>query len=256
MFTHDLTIPVIGLQMLVLVAHDADVTVRCDGSPDQVQLTLRTDTEQSDVMELLTQTTSEGRLTLELPPLLAGHGMALQFGRTSITLGKGAHTTLELSVPSGTELDLDTKTGNVTVHGLTHGMTVRTTTGDVTAEACSVAKVTSGTGDVTIDDLLDGTITTASGDVDVTSLSGPLEATTASGDITLTITDAAPVTLRTGSGDITVGVAPSLPVWQEFTSATGDVDVRLSERGEPAEGQPYVRLTARTGTGDLSVTDA
>ena len=64
------------------------------------------------------------------------------------------------------------------------------------------------------------------------------------------------VDVKTGAGDIRITVPRDIPVWQDLHSSFGEVVSRIASRGEPAEGQPFIRVTARTGTGDVVLQSA
>jgi hypothetical protein len=59
------------------------------------------------------------------------------------------------------------------------------------------------------------------------------------------------LTTKSVSGDVWVGIPAGVPVWTDITSTTVTVRSRLTGAGEPAAGQPYVELRARTVSGDV-----
>jgi hypothetical protein len=48
-----------------------------------------------------------------------------------------------------------------------------------------------------------------------------------------------------------VGIPSGVPVWTDVSTLTGSVTSNLVGAGEPAEGQPYVELRAKTVSGDV-----
>ncbi len=142
--------------------------------------------------------------------------------------------------------------------------------GDISLESLGEGRVHSGGGDVHVGAIASGTIKTGGGDIHVGRTEGEVTVTTGGGDVRLDScrgatqvgTGAGDVsahvvagqwTARTGAGDIIVTVPPDVPVWQDLSSPLGDVTSRIGGRGEPAEGQDHIEITARTGTGDISL---
>ena len=95
-------------------------------------------------------------------------------------------------------------------------------------------------------------VTTGGGDVRLDSCRGVTEVATGAGDISAHVAGGR-WQARSGAGDIIVTVPPGVPVWQDLSSPLGDVTSRLGGRGAPAEGQDHIEITARTGTGDISL---
>ena len=52
---------------------------------------------------------------------------------------------------------------------------------------------------------------------------------------------------KNASGDVRVGIPAGVPVWTDVSSVTGQVHSDLQGAGEPAEGQDYIELRAKTG---------
>lgn len=142
--------------------------------------------------------------------------------------------------------------------------------GDISVESLGEARVHTGGGDVHVGAIASGAIKTGGGDIHIGRTEGDLTATTGGGDVRLgscrgvteVSTGAGDVSAhvaagrwqaRTGAGDIIVTVPPGVPVWQDLSSPLGDVTSRIGGRGEPAEGQEHIEITARTGTGDISL---
>ena len=145
---------------------------------------------------------------------------------------------------------------------------LRTGGGDIRVSRIGEGSVKTGGGDVRVDDLGSGRIETGGGDIGVLRAGGDLAVSTGGGDVNLlhcpgetdVRTGAGDVTVeavsgsvnvKTGAGDIRITVPPEVPVWQDLHSSFGEVVSRIGSRGEPLEGQPYIRITARTGTGDV-----
>lgn len=145
---------------------------------------------------------------------------------------------------------------------------LRTGGGDIRVRRVGEGLVKTGGGDVQLDDLGSGRIETGGGDVTVLRGSGDLAVNTGGGDVTLlhcpgeteVRTGAGDVSvqavsgrvnLKTGAGDIRITVPRGIAVWQDLHSSFGDVISTIESRGEPEDGEPYLQVTARTGTGDV-----
>ena len=48
-----------------------------------------------------------------------------------------------------------------------------------------------------------------------------------------------------------VGVPAGLPVWTDVSTVTGSVSSDLEGAGQPADGEPFLALRARTVSGDI-----
>ncbi|MFT3861034.1 hypothetical protein [Micropruina sp.] len=98
----------------------------------------------------------------------------------------------------------------------------------------------------------DVAVTTGGGDVRLDSCLGSTEVSTGAGDVRAHVAGGR-WQARTGAGDIIVTVPPAVPVWQDLSSPLGDVTSHIGGRGEPVEGHEHIEITARTGTGDISL---
>ena len=164
-----------------------------------------------------------------------------------------------------------TGSGDVRLDDVDHEVVVETGSGDIgIGSVGGDLRVKSGSGDIEVDHLGgEGSIATGSGDVhiataggavQVRSASGDLrvrdarngvELSTASGDLYLDVVHRGRVTAKNVSGDINLGIPEGIPVWTDITSVTGSVSSDLAGAGEPAPGQDYVELRAKTVSGDI-----
>lgn len=180
---------------------------------------------------------------------------------------------LRLGVPDGLDYLIDAGAADITLRAaagpvrLTFGsgdislgqvrdLTCRGGSGDIhVAEiAGQPARVETGSGEIRI-----GTIRAAlsvksgSGNVVITRVDGAaVHASTGSGDIAVPFVTGS-VDLRTATGSVTVGVADDLPAWLDLHSGTGAVRIALAAGPEPAPGEPYATVRARTGSGEIAV---
>lgn len=244
---------------LTVIAHEADVEIHHDAPVGEVTIDVTAD-EPSYLDEAIKAEEKKGHIELTVPPLLTqgkGRGFALQIGRTSLSFGHTATVTAELHVPRGVPVEVDGKSGDVTVHGSPGSARIRTASGDVTMERCAGGEIRTGSGDVSLD-AAEGTLTvqTGSGEVRIDDASGSVQLTSGSGNIEVKRLSSGSLVARTGSADITIGALRGIPLWQDVSTTTGDLTVEVTPRGEPVEGQPHLEVRASSGSGDVTLRDA
>jgi hypothetical protein len=131
----------------------------------------------------------------------------------------------EITVPTETQLAIETGSGDCEVGGLRGDVTVQTGSGDV--------QVDDVTGNVKLD--------TGSGTIHARRVAGSFDAHTGSGNIGAVLAGPGNVRARTGSGDTDVrGVVGSL----DIDTGSGDI---------VAEGVPRARWNVGTSSGDVEV---
>lgn len=151
-----------------------------------------------------------------------------------------------------TQGNLDTGGGEISIDSLGEGR-VHSGGGDVHVGAIASGAIKTGGGDIHVGRTEgDVTVTTGGGDVRLDSCRGTTEVSTGAGDVSAHVAGGR-WQARTGAGDIIVTVPSGVPVWQDLSSPLGDVTSRIGGRGEPVEGQDHIEITARTGTGDISL---
>jgi DUF4097 and DUF4098 domain-containing protein YvlB len=143
----------------------------------------------------------------------------------------GGDDAIEVAVPSATELTVRTRTGDVTVRGLSGRVQVESMGGDVRVEGDPRSvHVESVSGDVTVrgsPGRLEAK--TVSGNVTARSATGSVDVSTASGEIEVGgrgITDG---TFSSASGDVTFRGRPTASASLSFETATGDVTLALPD---------------------------
>lgn len=196
-----------------------------------------------------------------------------------------------VSMPTGSQAVLRAGSATVAVTGDLAVVAVKSGSGDVTVERVGgQGLVETGSGDVRLESVTgELQVKCGSGDVRVGSLEGPATISTGSGDIVLART-AAHVAVKTGSGDLVVeeaaddltmstgsgdawvrralrgrltlngasgdvrvGIPSGTPVWTDVTTITGQIRSDLPSTGEPADGQDFIELRARTATGNVQL---
>jgi DUF4097 and DUF4098 domain-containing protein YvlB len=153
---------------------------------------------------------------------------------------------------------VETGSGDVRVDLALADLRVKSGSGEITlGRAAASLVISTGSGDVTVDHAVGPTaVKTGSGDLRVRESSTDVALTTGSGDLTIGAAHRGKVSVKGASGDVRVGVPAGTPVWTDITTVTGDIRSSLTGTGEPAEGQPYVELRAKTVSGDVVLVEA
>lgn len=185
----------------------------------------------------------------------------------------GGRDGLAVSVLLPTRSGLVTKLGSadLTATGELGEVSVKTGSGSIRIEAVhGDAKAQSGSGEIAVTRVAGAaSVSTGSGDVRLGSVTGDVSAKTGSGElrigeaetdlslrtgsgsISVGRTTRGRLVASTGSGDVRVGVPAGTPVWTDVSSSSGRVHSDLDPVGAPAEGQDYLELRAKTGSGDV-----
>ncbi|MPV36969.1 DUF4097 family beta strand repeat-containing protein [Georgenia subflava] len=205
---------------LVLTAADVDrVAVRLDPT--------RSDTEGQSLAEQTLVELAGNVLRIEVPP------------SRSRLFGSSARLRITITVPTGSELDVRSGSGDVSTSGALSGAQLRTGSGDVDLAEAEEVEVTTGSGDVTVASLGTGQLVTGSGDATVGAARRFLRTRSGSGDVV--VGSAADLEGASGSGDLLVKELSGRAV---VRTASGDVVIRRAVRGE---------IEAKTASGDVSV---
>lgn len=169
------------------------------------------------------------------------------------------------------ETMLKTGSGDVRIDAISAQAILETGSGDVQVEVVEgPLQVKSGSGGVTLDRLGGpATVSTGSGDVLINVATEPVQVksgsgdmrvreaqqdvvlSTASGDLVVDRMHRGQLAAKNVSGDIRVGIPAGIPVWTDISSMTGTVRSDLQGAGQPAEGQDYIELRAKTVSGDV-----
>ncbi|MET0692286.1 MAG: DUF4097 family beta strand repeat-containing protein [Propionibacteriaceae bacterium] len=180
---------------------------------------------------------------------------------------------LRLGVPPGLSFNIATGSADITISADIARSRVVSGSGDISLAGAEDIICTTGSGDVSISSVRGeaARVNTGSGDlrideafcaVSVKSGSGDvvvgrvqqseLQASSGSGDISIPATSGS-VDLRSASGSLTVGIADDLPAWLDLNSVSGRIRIALETSTQPAEGEPYVTVRARTASGEIAV---
>lgn len=184
---------------------------------------------------------SQAHLRLGVPPGLsfnlstgsADITISVDIARSRVVSGSG-----DIALAGATDLTCTTGSGDISIAAVTgDGARVNTGSGDIQIDDASCAvSAKSGSGDVLIRGLRHAELqaSSGSGDISVPSTSGTVD-------------------LRSASGSLTVGIADDLPAWLDLNSVSGRIRIALEASPQPAEGEPYVSVRARTASGEIAV---
>lgn len=276
---------------LTLSTHERGrVAVRVDGAtPDDVTVELREggvlavtrverDAPRGGWLRALRRGGAD--IDIQVP---CGSSLRLDCAAGDVTVGEDV-TSIEGRLGSGDlcvercdSVDVEVAMGDVDLHHVSGPVRLKAGNGDVDIDVVGgSATVTTGTGDVVLHQV-QGAVTVRSGsgdvkvgkagagchvdlgcgDLDADEIVGDVQVRSGSGDITImAIMTPCEARFSTATGDVTIGVAPHLKVWTDIRTVTGDVDLRLTPRGEPVGVEPFVSITGTTASGDVLVRDA
>lgn len=163
--------------------------------------------------------------------------------------------------------------GDAVIDTVRGSVRVRSGSGDLQLEHCDHDLVaTMGSGDIRVGTVRGKTQTgSGSGDVTINHAGGVVSAGSGSGDIVVNETDSG-VSAKTGSGDVQVhrarsgdvrattasgdvdvSVAQGTAVWLDLISISGDVRNELDAIAGPDETDQKLKLRVKTASGDISV---
>jgi hypothetical protein len=162
------------------------------------------------------------------------------------------HASVTVRVPPGTPVEVGSRSGDVSVAGLSGPVRLTTASGDVSArELTGPVEVHASSGDVDVHDLSGtATLEASSGDIEGNGLSSrTVHARTGSGDVDLLFATAPhDVDAETGSGDISLLVPRGRRYAVDAEPSSGErvVGIRTDPRASRV-------VRARTGSGDINV---
>jgi len=268
--SHTIEYTLDGLPELTLANHRGDIHVSHDGAPGEVRITL---TSNHAVDFGAVEHRADGnRVAVTIPRLAsdATSGMSFTLGALSWALGGGVTVDADVHCAPEAQLSLETHQGDITIQGRAGSTAAKTGAGDIAAEACATAVMTTGAGDIRVSRTGSATLNSGAGDVSVEDCTGRLEIRTGTGDIHVgssrgqltivsgagdvqAVVDEGNAEVRTGMGDVTVQVPGNVAVWQDLTTAVGEVRSHVPSHGEPVPGEPFVKVAVRTGAGDVTL---
>ncbi|AXH97503.1 DUF4097 family beta strand repeat-containing protein [Ornithinimicrobium avium] len=273
--SHDFT----GCTSVVVRNHHGDVALThraagAPGGPDDGLATVRL-LHRDDVHPTgITVRVDDGVLLVDVPSQAVGSDgrrRGFSLGPLTIGTGTGHLVDVEVEVPGGVPVEASTKFGTITVVGTSGETRVRSGAGDVRVDRCLRLTASTGAGALRVGSCTGGSATTGTGTVTVDSSEGALHVRAGAGDVRVRESSGGEVTgstgagdifvgllsgscqCKTGVGDVTVTVPRGEPVWLDLNAGLGSVRQDIEPVGAPAEGQPHLRVHARTGLGDVTV---
>jgi DUF4097 and DUF4098 domain-containing protein YvlB len=230
-------------------------------------------TDTTETRVALTGERDTEEATVELTPRpLGGHRLLVEYKprKTFGWFGGLEDLRCTIEVPTGTEIEAESGSADLTVIGDVATLVFKSGSGDLSfgdVTGAASARVASGdleggtvggdlgvhsaSGDVRVASV-GGTTTvrTASGDTQLGRVGGAVQITTASGDVGIARAESGRLNLKTVSGDVTVGVAPGTHVWLDLGSTSGDA---ISELDGSDGGDASLEIRAASVSGDIVV---
>ena len=199
-----------------------------------------------------------------------------------ISFGRSQDIRLRITCPPGADLNVTTKSADLSARGRYGNVEMKTASGDgVVEEALGALRFKSASGDLQVEHV-QGTasVQTASGDVALFQTDGDLSvqlvsgdlwvrdargsvsANTVSGDQKLDAVNGGIIELRAVSGDIMIGIRRGTRVFVDANTVSGSTSSELDlqdapgDAHEPAETDAFVEVRAKTISGDIAITRA
>jgi len=222
---------------------------------------------------------AEGRLLVKAPKQ---RGLGL--------FGKPGSVDVEISLPAGSQLSGEASIAGFTVTGRlgecriktsignlrldrTGALDLNTATGDITVHAVAGhAAASTSAGQVLIDEIDGdavimnsngscrlGTVTgslkanNSNGDIQVEHARADVTAATARGNIRIGEVSRGTVSVKSSFGELEVGIPAGTTAYLDLHTQFGSMHNRLDGAAEPAPGEPSVDVRARTGFGDIVI---
>jgi DUF4097 and DUF4098 domain-containing protein YvlB len=157
---------------------------------------------------------------------------------------------IEVWVPRGVRVEARTNSGDVTIRGTRGDVDAQTSSGDVSITDVHAVSVTSLSGDAHIRQTTGGvTVTTNNGDVTVSDVHGDIDATSISGDVSITHAASKIVRASSTSGDVGYSGTIEAGGRYDLTTHSGDVELSL-----PKDASAQVDVSTWNGTVDSDFT--
>jgi len=186
---------------------------------------------------------SGGVLTVEAPKPFT----VFRFRETSVTV----------TVPTGTAIDLASGAGKVALTGAFGAGTIKTGAGDIQVDQVAASmKIQSGAGTIRLDKVTAETrVSLGAGNITAEDVSADLDVTAGPGTIKVTRISRGNLTAKGTAGDMTVGVAAGVPTWTDLHTI-GRIASTLPPVGAPGDGQDHVELRLSTAVGSITLQPA
>jgi len=185
----------------------------------------------------------DGLLTVEAPK--------------SLILFALRETTITVTVPAGSTVDISVGAGRVELVGAFGKGIVKTGAGDVNIDqAAGNTKVQTGAGSIRLGKVNAPTqASLGAGNITVGDVAANLDVAFGPGVFKVGRISRGNLTAKGTAGDMTIGVAPGVPTWTDLHTI-GRISSTLPPVGTPAEGQDHIELRLTTAVGSITLLPA
>lgn len=215
-------------------------------TPDPIDLEVRlgssdidiTATERADTYVRVTPTDGdEDSATDRVRVECHGHRVVIEevHGVGGLRRNRGRYD-IRVELPSGSAVAVTVGSGDVTTRGLIGSLRAKTGSGDLHVDECGPAQVLVGSGDIDIASALNGAVVKSG-----------------SGDVVVRSACAGEFDFTTGSGDVRCGIPEGVAAELDMKSGLGSIENRLSSSESKPEASTYIRVRAKTGSGDIVI---
>jgi DUF4097 and DUF4098 domain-containing protein YvlB len=185
---------------------------------------------------------------------------------------RGRSSRVVAHVPCGTDVEVNSSSGEVRLIGNLGAIRVNTASGDVEVGDVARIDVTTASGRVTCGAVSgEAHVSSVSGDCSIRSVGGRLEVTLTSGDLRVEDCDGdmtvgstsgdvrvarcrgSDIAVRSISGDVRVGLPSGIRVEAEISTLSGRATLPEPAESSPGADRRPVRLHLRTVSGDIRV---
>jgi hypothetical protein len=237
------------------------LVIHAEPGREMAQVVVEPRDPRADVLSRSTIELRGSQLIVHVPDEGSGFGHTGQRDDVDLTLRVPTATAMRLAAGSaditvhGRSGAMDVRTGSSTIvlDEVEGGLSARTGSGDLRARLVTgAATCKGGSGDVEIDQVGgDLTVSVGSGDLRLGTARGAVRLRSGSGtaDIGSLSHDA---DLTSGSGAMTIGLAAGVQARLDVRTGSGQVRTEMPLEDSAGNG-PAIRLRARTGSGDVTV---
>jgi hypothetical protein len=185
---------------------------------------------------------------------------------------RGRNSRIVAQVPAGTDVEVNTTSGEVRLIGALGALRVHTASGDIDVGDATRLDVTTASGQLTcgaiggeanissvsgdctihrVDGRLDATLT--SGDLRVDECGGDITVASTSGDVRVARCGGSEISVRSISGDVRVGLPTGIRVEAEISTLSGRASLPEAAPSTISGERRPVRLHLKTISGDIRV---
>lgn len=265
------------------------LTLRLDIGTVRVTATDRTDTTV-EIAPADPAVEADVRMAERTEAVRTAEGVSVKAPRnlSPFATVKGS-VSVHVALPAGSDVRARTEIADLVCAGDLGRCDLRTSVGEIVVEHAAAVRLGNAHGSVRVDHVAgraevsgsdrvrlgrvegDATVTNLSGEVEIEEVRGDLSVTSANGririggaraglevrsgygDVRVAEVVQGEVALRTGSGHIEVGVREDTAAWLDLDTRLGRIHRSQETADGPGDAEHTVRITARTGLGDITV---